>query len=714
MKLRLYFSVALLIFVSVEAFGQVVLWDTGPPKMVNFNGADTYVGYSSGDLGAGLEQRWAAIPFRIDFPNAVITRMVIDWFVVVGSEADRVNYIIWNRNGLSAPVDGEQFSSGVLGAYGVGIDDPRVPEVEDWLHQYDVNIPIPEGDYYLTIYGDGGTVPNNAAWLTGANLQDEALEQNFMWRSAMFPVPGFVVYNPANVLPIGDQDPDDRWNPSFTLYGTISGDEATFPPDSFFRFRGVFVSGDLNSLLASDNNKLCHNPGITLFPSEAPITLDFFGISPNDAPDALSVTIESSANTVGLGLTFRFWNFHNAMWQTVGTASQSNNVDTVRTYPGVPNDHIQGGTGQVRTRYEVRKVGFVFLFPWTDCVDHVFWKVVKSSGNPDDWLPIPVDFGSNKTVAYDQLGEYLYAGTIAAGGGTVWQSPDGILWYQVSNPGFGDPNNISVSPASEFNGEVYAGTTNDETGGQVWRSPDAGATWLPANPGGFGDPNNLTVTPNEVFNGQIYAGTDNQTNGGQLWRSIDGVNWVQVANNGFGDPNTVQIQPTLVSGGFLYVAATNLVTGGQIWRSADGVNWTQVNVDGFGNPNNISAIPRGVYGGQIYAGTANLTTGGEIWRSPNGTTWTQVVAGGFGDSNNSVMFVSEVFAGRLFAGTYNSVTGGEVWSSLDGSNWTQSNIDGFGDPASVLTIPTAVFNSLLFTSVHNESSGGQLWTLSDP
>lgn len=201
----------------------VALWDTGAPHMVNFNGTDTYLGYSSGDLGAGAEQRWAAIPFRIETLNndAVIDQINIDWFIPAGGEADNVNYIIWNRSGLAAPVDGNQFASGTLGAYGAGIDDPRVSGTEDWLHQYPVNIPIPDGSYYLTVFGDGGTAPNNVAWLTGGDLQSEALEQAFMWRAAQFPSPGFVAYAPGTILPgAGMTDADDRWNPSFTIIGT--------------------------------------------------------------------------------------------------------------------------------------------------------------------------------------------------------------------------------------------------------------------------------------------------------------------------------------------------------------------------------------------------------------------------------------------------------------------------------------------------------------
>jgi hypothetical protein len=177
---------------------------------------------------------------------------------------------------------------------------------------------------------------------------------------------------------IGQHDPGPALSGGgFTLTGgfwvAAGGGGGTFAPDSFNAFRGVHVSGDLNALLNSDNSDLCYNPGITLFPSEAPVTIDFVGTCPDDTPNSVSVSIESSANTPGLGLTFRMWNFNTSSWQSVGTSGQTNNIDTVRTFAGTPANHVQAGTGQIRTRYEVRKVSLVFLFPWTDCVDHVFW-----------------------------------------------------------------------------------------------------------------------------------------------------------------------------------------------------------------------------------------------------------------------------------------------------------------------------------------------------
>jgi len=149
----------------------------------------------------------------------------------------------------------------------------------------------------------------------------------------------------------------------------------TVRPDEFNVFRGFYNSGDLDSLLGSDDNKLCFNPGIVLKPSEAPVTLDFLGTLPNDSPASLDVTIESSANTVGLELTVSFWNFSTNSWDVVGTDTQSLNKDTARTFAGDPADHVEPGTGDLRTRYEVRVVSFIFIFPWLDCVDQVFWRV---------------------------------------------------------------------------------------------------------------------------------------------------------------------------------------------------------------------------------------------------------------------------------------------------------------------------------------------------
>ncbi len=198
------------------------VWDTGAPHTVLSSGNEVYLGYISGNYSTTMPQRWSAIPFRIPAGGAVISQVDANWFIVDGYQGTEVRYIIWRRTGLNRPVDGDQVAQGVLGPYTAGVDDPRIPGGENWLHRYSgLNLFLPEGDYYLTIYS-AGTTFSALAWLTGADMQPADVEQDFMWRSAQFPNPGFEQYAPASIQPKAGQDPKDRWNCAFVLYGKLA------------------------------------------------------------------------------------------------------------------------------------------------------------------------------------------------------------------------------------------------------------------------------------------------------------------------------------------------------------------------------------------------------------------------------------------------------------------------------------------------------------
>ncbi len=193
-----------------------LLWDTGPPKTVISSGTQQFVGYISGNNSATQPQRWAAVPFRLN-TAATIAEVDADWFAIAGQEAANVNYIFWQRSGLTQPT--AMVNAGVLGAFAAGIGDPRISGSPAYLHRYTgLNISLDPGDYYFTIYASGGPNANPAlAWLTGAHQPDPSLSQNFLWRSEMFPNPGFLMYNPSAIQPAPGQDPTDRWTTSFTL-----------------------------------------------------------------------------------------------------------------------------------------------------------------------------------------------------------------------------------------------------------------------------------------------------------------------------------------------------------------------------------------------------------------------------------------------------------------------------------------------------------------
>jgi len=167
------------------------------------------------------------MPFTIEQEGATITEMVLWWWTSIPDyTADHVNYIIWHRTGLARPESfDEVFSEGLLGPYEDGSRDYRAKPYGDWLplHSHAVNIPIPAGDYWLTIYAEGeagGTLGRALAWESGCSYVPEDLEREFFWRSQAFPDPGFQEYT-APYSPGPDMtDPDDRWNLAFMFRGT--------------------------------------------------------------------------------------------------------------------------------------------------------------------------------------------------------------------------------------------------------------------------------------------------------------------------------------------------------------------------------------------------------------------------------------------------------------------------------------------------------------
>ncbi len=194
-----------------------LLHTTGGVQVVNFNGSNSLLGFISGYFDGNLPQRWSAIPFKLANKSTIKT-ITAYWFTQDGAEADNVRYIVWKRTGLNRPVDGDQVAQGVAGPFVYPGKGPG-----EYFHSYSVNIPLNAGDYYLTLYGDGGQTPNWLAWFTGGDKQDESLERNGMWRSRFFPSPGFEDVAPSSVQPGPYMtDPEDRWNLCFALWGTVS------------------------------------------------------------------------------------------------------------------------------------------------------------------------------------------------------------------------------------------------------------------------------------------------------------------------------------------------------------------------------------------------------------------------------------------------------------------------------------------------------------
>jgi hypothetical protein len=315
----------------------------------------------------------------------------------------------------------------------------------------------------------------------------------------------------------------------------------------------------------------------------------------------------------------------------------------------------------------------------------------------------------------------LYAGASNwDNGGSIWRTGDGSTWEQVSELGFGSAytnTNPAIIDMVVFNNQLYASTGWDGVGGQIWRSSN-GTAWTQVEGNGFGDADNAIQTM-VVFSNTLYAGTGNSNRGFQIWRSSSGdsLSWTNVVTDGLGHSNNRSVTGLTVYNGFLYAAVDGQISpaaGMQVWRTSNGADWVQVNVDGFGDVDNTQTGGLATFGGNLYVGTGNQATGAQLWLSDNGTTWSQVMGNGFGDSNNVKVETPFVVNGNLYAVLNNGVTGLEVWRSSDGATWSRVNTDGFGDSNNVTAWwhAVAVFNNSLFVGTWNgDGNGGEIWQL---
>ena len=204
-------------------------------------------------------------------------------------------------------------------------------------------------------------------------------------------------------------------------------------------------------------------------------------------------------------------------------------------------------------------------------------------------------------------------------GAQIWRTADGINWVSVVTGGFGDNKNTAVLALEEINGFLYAGTRNELTGGEIWRSPSGNpGSWTQVNQDGFGDISNTAITSLVVFRGMVYAGTRNWEHGAEVWRSPDGVNWSRVVQGSlWGGQNTGWVDSLSLYNNFLYAVTRNYRDGAMVWSSVNGSQWRQVNPDGWGD-NNIPHTGDGnnaiaVYDNDMYVGTMNTANGAEIW-----------------------------------------------------------------------------------------------------
>lgn len=322
---------------------------------------------------------------------------------------------------------------------------------------------------------------------------------------------------------------------------------------------------------------------------------------------------------------------------------------------------------------------------------------------------VPRDLGYRTMVAYtDRHGvEALYVATLGLRG-LLLRTVDGTNFEVVSQPGLGRPDVQGFRAMTVFDGRLYispAGTfQNPDTSSNpaiyTSDSPGAGAhdpsVWWQASEPGFGDAANEVVFEMASFNGWLYASTGNPGQGYQLWKTrasgTPPYSWLRVIAGGAyrGAPN--RGAPSLAAfGGALYVGSGTQPSvsdpsgiyapwSAELVRVFPDDTWELVVGDaretpegtlkpvsdlpsGFGNPFAAYAWRMADHNGCLYLGTLDVTTNLPYLPEKSWSDRTRQLVAEYG-----------------VEGVFQREGGFDLWRSQDGVSWSAVTRDGFGNP----------------------------------
>ena len=312
---------------------------------------------------------------------------------------------------------------------------------------------------------------------------------------------------------------------------------------------------------------------------------------------------------------------------------------------------------------------------------------------------------------------------------------DGSIWEQVSTPGFGNNNNISVVAMAEYQGQLYALTRNQAQGCEVWRTNSTGGWEQVLFPGGitngvYGNPwiNNVWARM-IVFNGRLYCGFSSGLQGAylgstgcEIWR-YDGILWEPVISDkrGAADAGTItgifscDAQGGKTTADFIVSSKTwtaNQWAGGVLTITSGSGQFRKFRI--ISNTGNALTVQQNEAAGTY--NSAGQETEPTVCASRTYTnlfprhsyTLGAVTAGdayaigmgyhqnGFGDFWNKTITAMILFNNRLYVSTgLNYEYGGQVWYTENGDDW---HVTG-----SAIHIP-APYNCNSFGNFHSDTA----------
>jgi hypothetical protein len=221
-------------------------------------------------------------------------------------------------------------------------------------------------------------------------------------------------------------------------------------------------------------------------------------------------------------------------------------------------------------------------------------------------------------------------------------------WRVVSQPGFGDTDNLSVNEMASFNGCLYAGTLNPKRGYQIWKTEASGKPpyrWHKVvGDGAYRGSASSIAASMSVLKGVLYVGSGLQRQGkgsldrygpfpAELIRIYPGDSWDLIAGTQRFTPHGFKRPLSGTGPGFgdLFVQA--------FWRMAEYEGWMYLGTSDWrsvpkylprrGQPRRDLSSSQLLY---LTKSTREYAGGFSLWCSQEGVRWFPVTTTGFNDN----------------------------------------------------------------------------------
>jgi len=311
------------------------------------------------------------------------------------------------------------------------------------------------------------------------------------------------------------------------------------------------------------------------------------------------------------------------------------------------------------------------------------------------------------------------------------RSADGVTFEECRDHGFGlgDVDVPSCRTIVGLNGRLYSTPTGKNFGRGMFddnltdhpivfesRDPLNGE-WLPACEPGFGDPNNLSINEMAILDGRLYAATVNKRRGFQLWKTDASgrppYRWTKILDDGAWRGPVSSIPSTVyVYNGALYIGATLQRQGrggmdklgpfaAEMLRVYPDDSWEMVCGTPRFTPHGIKRPTTGLLGGMgdrfTHAFWRMTEYRGWMYVGTAGWKWMPTYLWGRQDLSEAQLSYLRDETRKRIEGEFS------IWRTQDGDNWfpvTRTGIPGanpnnygirelLGTPVGLLVVPTS-------------------------